>query len=573
MIAVYIDPKLEKFASEVKYTFSFIFKTLGFEFKFISKIEQLLKNDILFYYGLIKPTLKEANYIAAKKAIFYIPVNANLLSPGKLNRQTLESYVQNIRIKSKIPIIAKERIQYPVQYFYKEDLLYSTFNFDIIGNIFFNLIGYDEFINNRKNNDDNKVTDDDQLFIKFSTTPYVNHLLWLIENCLIDAVDKQENYFLLKKEYWPGAESFGGVITHSVNSLRKWNFKKIIKNTLQDLTQIWKIKYIYKNSLSKIKYLLTNIEEYWNFDLIEEIENKHQIFSTYFFGSVERTELDVDYCVNDKYVNKEIMNKLHQGNEISLLASSISHKNDVLANERERLENATGQKHMGIRHYKNNFDPQITTEYHKKNGFDYDSSHSFIHTIGFKHGLGFPYHLYQLENSGKKSKFHYQSRYFELPIIFSDEALKLTNSRTVSLEKSKDYVDKILNEINKTNGFLSFDFSVSNFSDIPFNKELMTYVVEQIRPMDAYITTCIDLINWWRKRESVEISESEHGLLVFFPESIEKFTFRLFGKYRTTIIEGAEAKLHKNKIIFSNIKADTKVQILLEKIDNNRDKE
>ena len=60
MIAVYIDNALERYSHEIKYTFDFIFSTLGYEFKYINRIRQffvfigspplLLKKNRLILY-------------------------------------------------------------------------------------------------------------------------------------------------------------------------------------------------------------------------------------------------------------------------------------------------------------------------------------------------------------------------------------------------------------------------------------------------------------------------------------------------------------------------------------------
>ncbi len=47
MIAIYVDSKLTKFEKKVKYTFDFIFNTLGYEFKYIQKLDQLQQNALL----------------------------------------------------------------------------------------------------------------------------------------------------------------------------------------------------------------------------------------------------------------------------------------------------------------------------------------------------------------------------------------------------------------------------------------------------------------------------------------------------------------------------------------------
>ena len=93
MIAIYVDNKLKRFDNKIKFTFDFIFNTLGYEFKYIHKLDQLQQNDILFYYGLIEPTIKEAYILAMDKILFFIPVlpellQSNKLSPGKIKENT-----------------------------------------------------------------------------------------------------------------------------------------------------------------------------------------------------------------------------------------------------------------------------------------------------------------------------------------------------------------------------------------------------------------------------------------------------------------------------------------------------
>ncbi len=565
MIAIYIDPRLEKYMNEIKYTFSFVFKTLGYELKFISKIEQIMSNDILFYYGLIQPSFKEAYYLAMNKIMFFIPVYGELLTPGKLDKETIKRDSQELRLLKKIPIISKERIQVPMQYYHQKNLYYGNFNFDIIGNVFYNLIGYEEFIKAKKDSK-NHILDEEYTFIKYKKLPYVSHLLWLIENSLKEAIMEKSSYFLLKKELWPQAEKFAVVFTHTVNSLRKWNFNKILKSTFEDMLLFYRLKYIFQNTISKWKYMLTNIEDYWNFSKIEEVENQHQINSTYFFGTEKNLDKDVDYRLNDKDVQKEMFDSVHRGDEISLLASHSASKNDVLEKEKDKLYDAVQNENMGVRHYFGKFDSQLTTEFHNRNGFAYDSSISLINNIGFKNGIAFPYHFHKLTKSGRSSKFQYQSKYFELPISFSDNALFISQGKTVEFDQAKEFADEIIREIERINGFLNFDFSVSNMSEISYNKELMNYIAEKIKPKNVFWATCSEIVKWWRKRESVEISESENGVLIYFPEKLGKFTLKLIGSYKIINIEGAKSEINENEIIFSEIKSDTKVQVLLEKI-------
>ena len=566
MIAVYIDNDLKKFKNEIQYTFNFIFNTLGYEFKFIKRLDQLLENDILFFYGLIKPTIKEAYILALNKIIFFIPADADLLQPGMLKKEKIKEYTHDLKLIQKIPIISKKDLKTPIHYYKKENLFYGLYNFDVIGNIFFNLIGYDE-INCAVRDRYNRVPDSEISFPDYHLTPYVNVILWLIERCIRDSIVERDSYFLLKKEYWSGAESFAVAVSHNVDRLQKWSLSSIIKSTFEDILVFYKVKYMINNLISKIKYILTNIEEYWNFELIDEIENHHMISSTFFFGTESESALDIDYNIKDNDVYKEVMNNLNKGNEIALLGSYNSCKNDILERQKNRICQITEEDKIGIRHNFNRFDPQITIEFHKKNGFIYDSSRGFSKKIGFKYGIGFPYYLFSLESNSKA----YDNKYLEVPLIFSDVALKLSRTKNVPYEKARILADEIIESIESVNGLLTFNFSVSNFTDISYNNDLFFYILDNIKPKNVFQGTFMEIADWWRKRESIEVKENENEISVYFPESFEKFTVSLFGNYEILEVEGAKPEIKSAKLFFTDIKADTTVRIKIQKNEKSMD--
>ena len=73
MITVYIERGLRKYTRAVKYILDYTFMTLGYEYRYISRLDQLGVEDILFYYGLICPTLKEAYILALNRLLVFIP--------------------------------------------------------------------------------------------------------------------------------------------------------------------------------------------------------------------------------------------------------------------------------------------------------------------------------------------------------------------------------------------------------------------------------------------------------------------------------------------------------------------
>ena len=559
MIAVYIDSDLQRFNKKIRYTCNFLFKTLGYEFKFISHIEQLLDNDILFFYGLIEPSAKESYILAINKIMFFIPAETDLLEPGRLSSQDVKNYMRKIKLIQKIPIISKNEIKVPLQYSKQKNLFYGVYKFDLIGNLFFSLSGYDELKCEEKDKYD-RIPDTEISFLKFHFTPYVNVLLWLVDNCIGDAISEMDNYFLMKKEYWPGAESLAVSFSHNIDKLRKWNFKSIIKSSFEDIIVIYKIRYFINNLISRLKYILTNIEEYWTFDVIEELENHHQVRSTMFWGTESNTQYDIDYDIKDNEVYKELTSNLNKGSEIALLASYNSSRNDILERQKDRIIQFTGIEKLGIRHNHHRYDMEITSEFHKKNGFVYDSSRGFLHRNGFKYGIGFPYYLHSESSSGSNI-----NTCLEIPRIFTDSTLKLSRTKLVSYERTQVIIDELLLSVASVNGFLTFNFSSSNFTDIPYNKELFSYILDEIKPKNVFVATFMEIAEWWKKRESVEIKEMENGVSVYFPDKIEKFSLSLVGKYEMTKTVGIDSKIEGSMIVFTNILPNTRVNIILRK--------
>ena len=554
MIAVYIDSDLQRFNKKIRYTCNFLFKTLGYEFKFISHIEQLLDNDILFFYGLIEPSAKESYILAINKIMFFIPAETD-----RLSSQDVKNYMRKIKLIQKIPIISKNEIKVPLQYSKQKNLFYGVYKFDLIGNLFFSLSGYDELKCEEKDKYD-RIPDTEISFLKFHFTPYVNVLLWLVDNCIGDAISEMDNYFLMKKEYWPGAESLAVSFSHNIDKLRKWNFKSIIKSSFEDIIVIYKIRYFISNLISRLKYILTNIEEYWTFDVIEELENHHQVRSTMFWGTESNTQYDIDYDIKDNEVYKELTSNLNKGSEIALLASYNSSRNDILERQKDRIIQFTGIEKLGIRHNHHRYDMEITSEFHKKNGFVYDSSRGFLHRNGFKYGIGFPYYLHSESSSGSNI-----NTCLEIPRIFTDSTLKLSRTKLVSYERTQVIIDELLLSVASVNGFLTFNFSSSNFTDIPYNKELFSYILDEIKPKNVFAATFMEIAEWWKKRESVEIKEMENGVSVYFPDKIEKFSISLVGKYEMTKTVGIDSKIEGSMIVFTNILPNTRVNIILRK--------
>jgi hypothetical protein len=186
----------------------------------------------------------------------------------------------------------------------------------------------------------------------------------------------------------------------------------------------------------------------------------------------------------------------------------------------------------------------------------YDSTSAFLENVGFKHGMTFPFRPWLSS---------LKSNHLELPVVFRDTYLKLTKFRTVALDDAKQMLKKSFQMSRRSRGLFCLDFTVSNFTDIPYCSKLYTYVLALFKAEKAWVCTCSEIADWWEKRSKITIEEGEFELSVYFPDALNHATIQLYGDMKVAQISGAEARIDGNHIHFTNLEANTIAIIELEK--------
>jgi len=573
MIAIYIDKKTVRFEQEIKYTFDFIFRTLGYQYKFIRSIDDARENDIIFFYGLIEPTESEILIVAHNRAMFFIPAEPDLLQPGLLKKEQIEERIKEAKYLKDVPIVTDRDLEVPIVYYKNKNLFFGSFNFDLLGNIFFHLINY-EYYSIDTRDKYHRLPDNLTCFTEFSHKPYVNVLLWLISEALKDSLTANKKKYLLKKCFWPGNEAYGAAVSHNVETLKKWTFKTLVKSALQDLLVFYQVGNLVKNALKRLKYIVTNIEEYWNFDLISGIEKELGVKSTYFWGAGTSDKADLDYVLEDQDIISEIEHQKESGFEIAMLGLGNSYKEDLLAGQKEKISTFLDTDLLGVRQDMLKYDPEITSEYHSKYNFLYDSTRAFTDRNGFKNGIGVPfYHLpdspVRIENQFDLFRKH---NCLEIPLIYSDNNLRLSQLKNISFEQARDKMASLLSLMKFYNGLITFNFSVHNFADISYNKNLFKETLANLLKDEALIMTYKETAVWWKKREAIQFEESRSEVKIYFPDQLPKLTLQLLGSYDAQPIEGPTFEQIGDLLYFKDIQTDSRARIKLipkpEKKDN-----
>ena len=149
--------------------------------------------------------------------------------------------------------------------------------------------------------------------------------------------------------------------------------------------------------------------------------------------------------------------------------------------------------------------------------------------------------------------------------MFYDEHLKISRSSNISSVSAQVIVDHLIESTESTNGFISFAFSISNFNEISYNTHLLNYTMKQIKSKNVFVASLMEIAQWWKKRESIEIKESEDRFYLYFPSQTDKFSISLFGNHEIIQVNHEEAEIKDNTISFKNIKLDSNIEVVLRK--------
>jgi hypothetical protein len=152
MIAIHIDPRLEKIDKEIRYSFDLLFQTLGYSYRFITDMSQAESRDILVLYWLLQPSTEELLALAKYNVTLFIPSEPALLQKGQLSNEQMQRNMREIKLRTKTPIISEKKVpDIPLEIYSQPDVFGGKFNFDLIGNLYFHLTGTEEMMGKKPN--------------------------------------------------------------------------------------------------------------------------------------------------------------------------------------------------------------------------------------------------------------------------------------------------------------------------------------------------------------------------------------------------------------------------------------
>jgi hypothetical protein len=561
MITVYIEQETDKNFEKVKYVIEYLLDMSGFSWKYIGKDADISINDVFVYYGAKMPEQAFIDWIVEENSFIYIPYVKDFYEPGFYSSENLNYLLKSIKYSAIIPFISDNRdTKLPIKIISFEDKKYCLYDFDLIGNLYFQLS--EDNRNSLKKNKGNEHINVQELGFKdFFNIPYVNHYVDLFYFVVKELLESKQQW-QLKRCSWPNNQPFGAIISHDLDKLVKWNFISFISNISESLIHIIKFRFsiLFKNMWSFIKYIFTNIEEYWNFYEISKIEKKHNFNSTWFVGVNKKHADKFDYNYEDEDVIKELKNLMENGAEIALLSNAKNISLNDLKNEYDILSNITNKKRMGIRHDEYYYTNNAFDGYHLEINALYSSSRKLNIKNAFYNGIASYYSIF---NENKDPKTEYIN---EIPINFYDKNLKIGKYKNIEYKDAQLLMKEMINLTKKVTGLLHLQFTNSLFNEINYMPKLLEYLVDVLKDQNAYVNTCENIIDWFKKRRKIEIIEDINKISLRFNENIPEITFEMIGSKSIHNVYGGNCEYDQRFVKFVNVSAGLEVEISLHDI-------
>jgi len=258
---------------------------------------------------------------------------------------------------------------------------------------------------------------------------------------------------------WPDGKTFAACLSHDVDTLRFGSRVELIRKIFQEARYSEKLARKMKIYSSVIGLRRppnkTDIFTPWI-----NLEKKYGFHSTFFFSTSKvskRNLRDNVYSLNDRTIyqgrtstGREVIRDLiRQGWDVGLHGSILSALNyDLLAEQKDDLEEAMGQDVDTVRNHNLMYDHRITPFIQDKAGFKTDSTIGFNRDIGFRAGTAYPF---RFKNNSQKTYLDI----LQIPLIIQDGALMRRDNLDLTEEYAFRVCRKFIDRVAATKGVIT----------------------------------------------------------------------------------------------------------------------
>ena len=305
---------------------------------------------------------------------------------------------------------------------------------------------------------------------------------------------------------WPGGEQFAAFMSHDVDVVKKWTFKRILWEAFVSLRQIISGDFeTFRNNISSYReWRKTGKEPYWNFDELIKLEKNEKILSTYFFCAYgkmaenRRFSEDPSYHASAETLDHIIRKLARENFEVALHGTGNSFVNRRELTEKKRtLEHHLEGIVRGVRHHYLRYEVDKTLPVASKAELMYDSTLGYAEYAGFRCSYAGPFFPFDW-SSGEILSI------VELPLCAMDTLFELHyDSPPENLEEE---IFKVLELTARWGGLFSFLLHNSSLDDYDFPGRRKFYVrlIGKIRELGGRFFTGAEAAGWFLRRAAIQ---------------------------------------------------------------------
>jgi peptidoglycan/xylan/chitin deacetylase (PgdA/CDA1 family) len=299
---------------------------------------------------------------------------------------------------------------------------------------------------------------------------------------------------------WPGGKKFAALLSHDVDMVQLDSRYELARTIALHLRHE-------RGPGKKLKHLASAVglrKAPRKFDVFTpwvEAEERLGFRSTFFFFPTrvrERHVIDNVYRWDDRTTYRgetcsvrEIARDLNaRGWEIGLHGSYLSPLDaGVLAEQKDDVEKAIGEKVTSSRQHNLHFDSARTPALLEKAGLLVDSTLGSNRDIGFRAGTSYPFRMW---NAGTRDWL----RLVEIPLVLHDGALLRPDNLDLDPESAFALCKTIIDRVAETRGVVTLLWHPDKAA-LPDWFALYTRLLEYISQQNGWGASARDIHEWW----------------------------------------------------------------------------
>lgn len=300
---------------------------------------------------------------------------------------------------------------------------------------------------------------------------------------------------LMRKALWPCGKPFAVCLTHDVDRVDKWTWKRIVHELLWALGRCTHEPDAAGRQLLGVATSAARGENpYWSFESLLADEDEFGAISTFFLSTERKVRYDPSYAITDERIGRCIQTLRSRRREVGLhpTFSAYQRPEDLEAEERGFVR-ATGLSPSGVRFHYLRLNERTTLKNADSVGLGYDTTLGYASAEGFRTGGSLPFHPFDLEAEQPL-------RLLEIPFCIMDATL--TEYRGYDAREAGAATRSLWERVRASGGLFCVLLHQTSYdvSEFPYMRAWYRALLRWMRDEGALCATAEQVADWWRAR-------------------------------------------------------------------------